>query len=100
TRGGDEDTGEHLDRRGLARAVGSEVADDLALGYLEADTIDGGDRLLLAREQRAHRREAPLDRPGARENLDEIGCPDHVIPVRGPTRWCPCPTAVPTGVPG
>src|SRR5205085_2752724 len=43
SRGGREGSGEHVEDRALARAVGPDQADDLALGHLERDVADGGE---------------------------------------------------------
>ena len=39
--GGSQQTGEHLDRRGLPRTVRSQKTEDLAFCNIEADAIDG-----------------------------------------------------------
>jgi hypothetical protein len=43
--GGSENTGQHLDRRRLARAVGAQEAEHLAAVDGEADAVDRGERL-------------------------------------------------------
>jgi hypothetical protein len=59
-----EQRGEHPQRRGLAGAVGAEEPDDLTLGHVEVDAVDGAHLGLL------------LALPGL-EGLHETPCTDH-----------------------
>ena len=77
-RGRPEQGDEHPQRGGLARAVGAEEADHLALGDVEVDPVDGLDRLLL------------LALPGL-EGLHESSCVDHGAPLLGPAGGGPVP---------
>jgi len=52
---GDEDAGEHLDRRRFACAVRAEVAHQLARLNGERHAVDGAHNAILAREQVADR---------------------------------------------
>jgi hypothetical protein len=45
--GGTQQGGEHPERGGLAGAVRAEESDDLTLGDVEVDAVDGADLLLL-----------------------------------------------------
>ncbi len=51
-----QQAGQHLERRGLAGAVGTEEADDLAGGDLEADPVDRLDLARLAPDEALGRR--------------------------------------------
>ena len=68
-RGRREQAAQHADRRGLARAVGAEDAEDLAGADREADVVHGDD-VAKALDQAtdlddAPRRLSPASRPGA-----------------------------------
>ena len=69
---GHENTGQHLDRRRLAGAVGADIADDFARLKTKADALDGRLLLVFAREERAKRPAQPglaFDRP---EDLPKV----------------------------
>src|SRR5205085_10913209 len=53
--GGIEQTAQHLERGGLARAVRSEKTDDLAFADRERDRLDGWHVLEAAPKERAQR---------------------------------------------
>jgi hypothetical protein len=51
SRVGKEEAGEHLESGGLARTVGSEKPDDLALTDVKGGSFDGDDDFVLAGDQ-------------------------------------------------
>ena len=57
--GGMEQAGEHLERGGLAGAVGPEEADELPFLDRKADVFHGGSLLVFATQQAAQRTEQP-----------------------------------------
>ena len=72
--GGRDDAGEQLERGGLARAVGAEKGDELALLDRQIDAADGLDVAILAAKQPAQRGPQPLflliDAVGLRQSVD------------------------------
>ena len=83
--GGDEQAGEHLDRGGFARAVGTEIADQFARGHVEADVIDGADFGLRAAHEAAQTGPATLQPPIDIKRLAEMTHADHGRFVHGHT---------------
>jgi hypothetical protein len=77
-----EDAGEHLDRRGLAGAVGPDVADHLAGADREGDVGHGGGLGRRAPDERAQRRGEPLAPPVGAEDLGQPLDADHRLRVR------------------
>jgi hypothetical protein len=72
-----QESRQHLERRGLARAVGTEESDSLAALNPERHATDGANDLVVALEDRfqrsAHARRSPVHA----ERLHKILDPDH-----------------------
>src|SRR5438309_8983191 len=75
-RGRDQQSGQDLDRRRLAGAVGSEDAEQLALGYLERETIESEDLFGMATERPGRR---PEDTPHVMEFDRAHGGTEHIV---------------------
>jgi hypothetical protein len=71
-----QDAGQHLDRGGLAGAVGAEVADQLALLDVEADAVDRAGDGVLPGEEGAHPAEEARPPPRGTELFHQVPDPD------------------------
>jgi hypothetical protein len=68
-----EDAGEHLDGRGLAGAVGADVADGFAAFDGEAHVVHRPANVVLVGEQAAHRPEGARIATGSAELPHQVG---------------------------